>query len=394
MALRSAGTATDPMSSDGCVHRAVALRYLVILPPGTPQRIARTRIAAACGALASYYAPIAVAVATSGDPSFAAYLGPRQAYSAQAEALDDRGRPVKQDETQSSGPGPDQRPATTSVTAGAALRGAPTADLRGQQWDMRMIGAPAARRIEQGSSSVLVGVLDSGIDPAQPDLAHAMDAADSAGCVSGVPVRTPGAWEPSTSSHGTHVAGIIAAADDGLGITGVAPGVRVASVKVVDDSGYIYPAAAVCGLMWAAARHMTLTNNSYFVDPWLFTCPGTSGQNVIFTALRRAVRYARQRGVLSVAAAGNQEVDESAPTTDAGSPDNAPSRDRSSRALYPGCAVLPAGLPGVVTVSAVDSAGLKAGYSGYGLGSITVTAPGGSQGGAGQGCVLSTVPGG
>lgn len=61
-------------------------------------------------------------------------------------------------------------------------------------------------------------------------------------------------WGPTTSAHGTHVAGTIAAADDGQGVTGVAPGVRVASVKVVDDEGFIYPEYAACGFMWAAQQ--------------------------------------------------------------------------------------------------------------------------------------------
>ena len=47
------------------------------------------------------------------------------------------------------------------------------------------------------------------------------------------------------------MAGTIAAARNGVGIVGVAPNVRMASVKVVNDAGFIYPEYAVCGFVWA-----------------------------------------------------------------------------------------------------------------------------------------------
>ncbi|MGC4789313.1 S8 family serine peptidase [Micromonospora sp. DT178] len=62
--------------------------------------------------------------------------------------------------------------------------------------------------------------------------------------------HTESAWNPTTSDHGTHVAGTIAAAVNGVGVTGVAPGVKVAAVKVVNDDGYIFPgprSAGSCG---------------------------------------------------------------------------------------------------------------------------------------------------
>jgi subtilisin family serine protease len=273
----------------------------------------------------------------------------------------------------------------------------PTANRTGQQWDMDMIKADQSRQIDKGSPQVVVGVLDSGIDAQQPNLAQAIDPAASAGCVTGAPDTSQSAWEPTTSAHGTHVAGTIAAADDGKGIAGVAPGVKVASVKVVDDNGYIYPEAAVCGFMWAAQNGMAIANNSYFIDPWVFTCADTTGQNVVYTAVQRAVAYATGHGVLSVAAAGNQGVELTNPGQDTLSPDNVDSGDQQQRQLGDDCAQLPAGLPGVVTVSSVGADELKAGYSSYGLGAIDLTAPGGDSRqhpSDGSSCVLSTVPGG
>jgi subtilisin family serine protease len=243
---------------------------------------------------------------------------------------------------------------------------------------MAMINADAAHAVTTGSRNVVVGVLDSGIDATHPDLRAAVDPALSAGCDTGRPEGRVTDWSPTGSPHGTHVAGTIAAADDGKGITGVAPGVRLASVKVVDDDGHIYPEYAICGFMWAAQEQMTITNSSYFVDPWLFTC-SKSGQRVVREALTRAVAYASSEGVLNVAAATNENVDMANP------PD-------------PSCRVLPAGLRGVLAVSSVGQDKLKAGYSAYGLGVIDVTAPGGEpehgRPDPNGGCVLSTVPGG
>jgi len=381
-----------PGTPSSCVAGGPDLRYLVVFPAGTPAIDALNQITQDCGTTSVYYAQIAVAVATSPDPSFAARMGPNRAYSAEAEAYyhsDDAGTPYvskKSDEIQSNLFSVTTDPESVSGTSRTS-----------DQWDMAMIKANQANKINKGSSQVLVGVLDSGIDPNQPNLSRELDPAASAGCLSGVPDTSQQAWAPTTSAHGTHVAGTIAAADDGKGIVGVAPGVRIASVKVVDDNGYIYPEAAVCGFMWAAQNGMKIANNSYFIDPWIFACANTVGQNVVYTAVQRAVSYATNHGVLSIAAAGNQAVDLTNPGQDTRSPDNVDADGYQRRVLGEDCAQLPAGLPGVVTVSSVGANELKAGYSSYGLGAIDLTAPGGDSrqhADNGDACVLSTVPNG
>lgn len=269
-------------------------------------------------------------------------------------------------------------------------------DRSAEQWDMQLIGAPQARAIDPGSPDVTVGVLDSGIDATHPDLARAVDASRSAGCLTGRPDQNPRSWFPTTSSHGTHVAGTIAAADDGHGITGVAPGVRLASVKVVDDEGFIYPEYAVCGFMWAAAHHIRIANSSYSVDPWLLTCSDVAGQSVAHEAMRRAVEYATTRGVLTVAATGNDRMDLANTSHDPHSPDNAARPQQ--RAVNDKCHVLPAQLPGVVAVSSIGAQEVKSSYSSFGLGVVGVTAPGGDPAQrstkSSSGCVLSTIPDG
>jgi subtilisin family serine protease len=239
-------------------------------------------------------------------------------------------------------------------------------------------------------------VLDSGIDATHPDLAAAVAADRSAGCLSGKPDPKPQAWRPTTSLHGTHVAGTIAAADDGRGITGVAPGVRLASVKIVDDEGFVYPEYVVCGLMWATEARLRIANSSYTVDPWLLTCSDLPGQAVAHEAVRRAVTYATAHGTLSIAAIGNERMDLADPRQDLHSPNNA--QQPRPRPVDDHCEVLPAELPGVVAVSAIGANRVKSEYSSYGLGVVTVTAPGGDTAQrpevSSSGCVLSTIPGG
>ncbi|MFD3404300.1 S8 family serine peptidase [Kribbella sp. NPDC058693] len=253
-----------------------------------------------------------------------------------------------------------------------------------EQWDMVQIKADQAHNVTDGSRRVLVGINDSGVDDTHPDLAPNFDARDSVSCVkNGVPDQTPGIWRPTTSPHGTHVAGTVAAARNGIGIVGVAPGVRIASVKVVNDDGFIYPEYSICGIVWAAEHHMDVTNHSYFIDPFQFWCKDNGDQGAVQEAVRRAYAWATDRGTLSVAAAGNSNYDLSNKTTDTTSPnDSTP----VSRTINNNCLDMPTELPGVITVASTTQARVKSSFSNFGLNKIDVAAPGSS--------ILSTLPGG
>lgn len=253
-----------------------------------------------------------------------------------------------------------------------------------EQWDMVQIKADQAHTVTDGSRRVLVGVNDSGVDDTHPDLAPNFDARDSVSCINnGVPNTTPGAWRPTTSPHGTHVAGTIAAARNGVGIVGVAPGVRIASVKVVNDDGFIYPEYSICGIVWAAEHHMDVTNHSYFIDPFEFWCKDNGDQGAVQEAVRRAYAWAADRGTLSVAAAGNANYDLANKTTDSSSPnDTTP----VTRTINDNCLDMPTELPGVITVASTTRAGARSSFSNFGLNKIDVAAPGSS--------ILSTLPGG
>jgi subtilisin family serine protease len=279
-----------------------------------------------------------------------------------------------------------------------------TDSLSGLQWDMRQIKTPEAHAITGGSPSVLVGDLDSGLDYTHPDLAANVDFANSTSCDSGVSNSDPAAWKDD-NGHGTHTAGTIAAAANGIGIVGVAPNVRIAAVKTGNASGFFYPENVVCAFMWAGSHHFDVTNNSYFADPYLYNCKNDPVQRAIYKAESRAIEWAQKQGVTVVAANGNESDDLAHPSVDATSPDDT---TPVTRDVTNACAVVPVEVPGVIGVSAVGSARqvdgdndpndfLKSYYSSYGVGVTEVTAPGGDfyygrSADSVNGLVLSTWP--
>ncbi|MER6029273.1 S8 family serine peptidase [Streptomyces sp. NPDC001851] len=270
------------------------------------------------------------------------------------------------------------------------------------QWDLPAIKADKAHEKTLGSPDVTVAVIDTGVDDTHPDIAPNFDRSASVNCVSGEPDTTDGAWRPSASEspHGTHVAGEIAGAKNGVGITGVAPGVKVAGIKVGNPKGYFYTEAVVCGFMWAAEHHVDVTNNSYYTDPWYFNCTGDPDQKALVDAVTRASRYAEGKGTVNVAAAGNENYDLASDSiTDPSSPNDGTPSDR---VIDPHtCYDIPTQLPGVVTVAATGAKGLKSSYSNYGLGVIDIAAPGGDSTAyqkpeppATSGQILGPLPGG
>jgi subtilisin family serine protease len=239
----------------------------------------------------------------------------------------------------------------------------------------------------------VVGDIDTGLDYTHPDLAANVDFANSVSCIGGVPNTAPAAWLDD-QGHGTHTAGTIAAARNGLGIVGVAPNVKIAGIKAGNGDGFFFPEAVVCAFMWVATHDIKVTNNSYFADPWLFNCRNDPEQRAIWQAEQRAIRLAIQHGTTVVASAGNQADDLAHPTQDETSPDNT---TPVTRDITNACAVVPVEVPGVVGVSADGVLGKKSFYSSYGVGAVDVVAPGGDSilqltAAAPNGRVLSTYP--
>jgi subtilisin family serine protease len=262
---------------------------------------------------------------------------------------------------------------------------------------MKLIGADQANLKYQGSPEVLVGLLDSGIDATHPDLAPNVDRSASVSCANdGVPDVAEASWQDNFG-HGTHVAGIVAAAKNGIGIAGVAPNVRIAAIKVGDAEGYIYPESAMCGYLWAADHGVDVANSSFSIDPWYFWCDSDPDQAATAEAIRRAVSYARFRGVTTVASLGNNNWDLAHDVVDPLSPDNGTPVTRTTGA---GCAQLPVEAGGVVGVSSVGASKDRYYNSNYGTGVVDFAAPGGDRlfqipaTPDGNGQILSTLPGG
>jgi subtilisin family serine protease len=249
--------------------------------------------------------------------------------------------------------------------------------------------------VQTASHDVLVGVIDTGIEAAHPDLAANVNTMLSRNFTVDDPlVDGPCAEDPDgscadpatadESGHGTHVAGTIGAAANGFGIAGVAPDVGLVNLRAGQDSGFFFLQPTVDAITYAAARGIDVVNMSFYVDPWLYNCranpadsPAEQAQQAtIIDAATRAVAYARARGVTLIGAMGNNSTDLGNPTSDDTSPDYPPGTARP-RTVDNSCLDVPTEVEGVVSVGAVGPSGRKAYYSNYGTEQTDVSAPGG-----------------
>ncbi|MGW2227502.1 S8 family serine peptidase [Streptomyces formicae] len=397
----SARPADPPGASPSAAPAAdgTPMSYVVNVRPGTASSAwAKKAIAKAGGTVVIAYDKIGVIVVHSSEAGFAQTI--RKAKGVQSAGAT-RTAPLS---AQSDDAIESERPLTAAEAKAAAGKASAGQDeLEPLQWDLPAMKADKAHEVSLGSPKVTVGVLDSGVDDTHPDIAPNFDRAASASCLGGVPVQKDDAWRPvaKESDHGMHVAGTIAAAKNGTGVTGVAPGVKVASLKVAEPAtGMYYTEAVVCGFMWAADHGVDVTNSSYYTDPWLFNCTTDDDQKALVDAVGRATKYAERKGAVNVAAAGNAKTDLAQDEIlDDSSPDDTTPVPRTVKTKD--CFDIPSQLPGVVTVSATGAKGIKSSYSNYGKGVIDIAAPGGDstkyqapQAPAVDGRILSTLPGG
>jgi thermitase len=143
------------------------------------------------------------------------------------------------------------------------------------------------RGLTPGSQKIVVAVLDTGVDQNHEELEGQVIAETN---------FSKSFMLSDINGHGTHVAGIIAAKDNGLGITGVAPGCSLLNVKVADDTGMCQALALAKGIIWAADNGANVINISIEIGK-----PSAE--------LERAVNYAWNQGSLVIAAAGNSGRD-------------------------------------------------------------------------------------
>ena len=241
----------------------------------------------------------------------------------------------------------------TSVQSDSIMRptGSPTNDTyAANQWPLDPVKTSfaSAWKIANGKR-IIVAVIDTGVDANHPDLAGQIlsGRAFLHGSAAGV------AMSPATDrcGHGTHVAGTIAAiANNRIGVSGAAPGVKILPVKVLNCSGLSSDVAN--GIKWAANNGARVINLSL-------------GGTTRDSAVEAAIAYARTKKVVVVAAAGNNHGPRSCAT-----PGN-------NAVSYPGAS------PGVIGVGAIDDQFTRACFSNTGN-YVDLVAPGFN--------VLSTYP--
>jgi lantibiotic leader peptide-processing serine protease len=255
------------------------------------------------------------------------------------------------------------------------------------QWDMLQIHATTGGSYAVATGrGVRVGVIDDGVDMTHPDIAPNLDVADSCSFIfTTTPTADPQevangdctnkAAVQGLASHGTHVSSIIAAPVNGVGIAGVAPDATIVALKACTIVGYCFADSVAAALRYAGDLRLDIVNLSLFADPYLFYCGNDAAQRATYRDLRDAAKYAQQRGVVIVAAAGNESIDLQHPELDEISPDWPPDA-AEIREVGNNCRVAPAEIPGVLAVSATGPFGI-AGYSTTGMSVVGVAAPGG-----------------
>ena len=237
--------------------------------------------------------------------------------------------------------------------------------LQEAQWGLAKVRAPAAWEVTQGRSAIVVAVMDTGTDLEHPELEPRLwdnpgevpgNGADDDGNgfvddAHGWDFRDGDSQPDDLGYHGTIMSGVLAAAIDGQGVVGVAPGVKLMPLRVCDD---ICPDAdVIAGLAYAVDNGADVINISLGRAP-------LGGD--LDAPLRQAVKAAGKAGVLVVAAAGNQATDA----------DENP--------------LVPAAFSGntILSVAATDPDDLLASFSNWGDESVDLGAPGTN--------ILSTTP--
>lgn len=220
-------------------------------------------------------------------------------------------------------------------------------------WGLVKIQAPSAWDITTGSQSVVVAVIDTGVDYNHPDLQANMWKDPATGyygknCITGAPNPN----DPmDDNGHGTHVAGTIGAVgNNSIGVVGVNWQVKIMALKFMRNDGSGTTSDAIDCINYAIQKGAHIINASW----------GDYGYSQI---LRDAIASAKNAGILFVAAAGNE------------------SNDNDLIPLYPASY----DLENIISVAATDKNDLLASFSNYGRNSVHVGAPGVD--------IRSTVPG-
>lgn len=315
-----------------------------------------TSVTAAGGAVTANYEAIGVVLATSSNPNFAAQLAANSNVQNVAEDMEVQWVPKE----------------PVVEAGGIVAEGVNSEPYNGYLWNIRQIHANVTAANGDLGQGARVVIFDSGLDLANLDLAPNINAALSHSFVPGEGVQPTCGGASRCFNHGTHVAGIIAAAINNRGVQGVAPEAEVISVKVLRESGSGSFSWLIEGIEYATTLNADVGNMSLGA-----TFPrvnaGGGGLGPLIAALDRALNHATQAGILMVSSAGNDASNLNAP---AYNPDVCGSEKPCS--LWS----IPAQLGNGIAVSATGPIALQnfdrlASYSNYGESVVNVAAPGG-----------------
>jgi subtilisin family serine protease len=258
-------------------------------------------VAAAGGTLTGSLPQIGIAFATSADAAFEANASNITGVLGVAEDLlvqwVDPNAPTTEVPLDASEP----------VEEGHAVGGHER--FRLMQWAPDAVNAPAAWAAGEQGAGARVAIVDGAIYNIHPELAPNVDVARSASFVPGQPFNN----DLGTFWHGTHVAGIVGAVENGAGIIGIAPRATLIGVKVLHGGSGQF-SWVINGIVYAATPISEGGAGADIINMSLgATIPRTGmfgpGLPLLFNAVSRATSYAYQRGVTVVAAAGNSAID-------------------------------------------------------------------------------------
>lgn len=186
------------------------------------------------------------------------------------------------------------------------------------QWGLDAIDAPEAWATGARGQGARVAVLDDGIDSDHPDLAANLNITLSASFVPGETFEYVPLFPGDAFSHGSHMAGIIAAPDNGVGIIGVAPQAEIVAVKVLKADGSGSFDALIAGIVYAANIDADVINMSLGApvpkDGYCDASGCVTKKEVkeLVKLISRATKYAHKKGAVLVAAAGNDATNNKA----------------------------------------------------------------------------------
>jgi serine protease len=196
--------------------------------------------------------------------------------------------------------------AVAALTAAAPAAAAPSDPLYGKQYGPQQVRAEQAWTTSTGSGQK-IAVIDSGVDLDHPDLDGKIAGGATFVCEKVAPCGN-GDWQSGADNgsgdpHGTHVAGIAAAeTNNATGIAGVAPDASILAVKVLDAEGSGAFEDIAAGIRWSA------DNGADVITMSLGALPGVQALTVtgVISDVQDAITYARGKGVVVLAAAGNE----------------------------------------------------------------------------------------